>query len=291
MPRKDSDESRPDGATDAEILGEMEAVSRAVAEYCSAATGNREREERILGIMRLCPQLDQARWREIADRHGLAHWVSFSVDEKNGVDVAHLLQTIRELSSQTDHDALTGLPNRRYLDRAMEIEMERSRRAGVPFCLALIGIDGFQTLRSGRGPEVIEQVLIRLGRQLTRSKRLFDLAAHLHEGEFALMLPGSGLLKSGAMLDRMLEVVRRLEVETHDGSILHLTCSVGISCFKGRKLLEVAELYRLAAAAQDQARAEGGDRLVLAPLPELAALEDEAAQVHPAEKRFLFGER
>src|SRR5262245_45463751 len=60
-----------------------------------------------------------------------------------GALVARQERRLRQLAFL---DALTGLPNRRALDRRLDDEVARHRRYGAPFALLLIDVDRLKTV-------------------------------------------------------------------------------------------------------------------------------------------------
>lgn len=58
-----------------------------------------------------------------------------------------------QVLEQSCTDSLTGLPNRRGLERALARELALAERSGEPLCLVLSGLDAFKRehLRARRG--------------------------------------------------------------------------------------------------------------------------------------------
>jgi putative methionine-R-sulfoxide reductase with GAF domain len=75
------------------------------------------------------------------------------------IDRASLYQKMEELSLKDD---VTNLFNTRYLNRAIEIEIERSDRYGPPFTLIFMDIDSFKMVNDQHGHIVGGKVLVEI---------------------------------------------------------------------------------------------------------------------------------
>jgi diguanylate cyclase (GGDEF)-like protein len=90
------------------------------------------------------------------------------------------------------HDALTGLRNRRSFEEALAAAASRSARYGWPFSLVLVDLDGFKRLNDRLGHDAGDAVLRAVGEVARRSLRQGDVAARLGGDEFAFILPSVG---------------------------------------------------------------------------------------------------
>ena len=86
-------------------------------------------------------------------------------------------------------DPLTGLANRRTLDRALDLEWRRAQRTGCPLSLVMIDIDHFKAFNDlyghQAGDEAIRQVAAVIKAHVRRPS---DLAARYGGEEFAVVL-------------------------------------------------------------------------------------------------------
>jgi diguanylate cyclase (GGDEF)-like protein len=119
---------------------------------------------------------------------------------------AHLFQ---ELSERATQDPLTGLANRRELDRMLARELERSSRYGEIFSVALIDLDGFKQLNDRRGHPAGDALLRQAAATIDEACRAADAAARLGGDEFVLILPQTNQFEAAALCERL-----RAEIET-----------------------------------------------------------------------------
>lgn len=95
----------------------------------------------------------------------------------------------REISLTDD---LTGLPNYRHLIQRLGEEVERIKRYGQTFALAIMDLDDFKEINDTYGHEAGNEMLRRVGRVLQSSLRLSDLPARYGGDEFAIILLSTG---------------------------------------------------------------------------------------------------
>ena len=89
-------------------------------------------------------------------------------------------------------DPLTGLANRRTLDRVLELEIERAKRQRTDVSVAVFDIDDFRALSDGAGAGEGDVVLRTVASILAEQVRLVDTVARIGGDEFAVIAPGSG---------------------------------------------------------------------------------------------------
>ncbi|MGD0121224.1 MAG: GGDEF domain-containing protein [Candidatus Limnocylindrales bacterium] len=150
-------------------------------------------------------------------------------------------------------DPLTGLANRRTLDRMLELEAARAGRQGVPMSIAIIEIDRFSEIQKAGGNPAGDEALRRVAQVLAESVRLMDSVARFSDEQFILVAPGPDGL---AVAERLVRAVAALApVDGHKISV-----SAGIAGFPldGRT---PEELLAVAEKAVDVAREAGGDRV------------------------------
>lgn len=114
-----------------------------------------------------------------------------------GLRVEHLREaaerTRREhdlLDALAHTDALTGLANRRGLERALAQGPEASLQDGTLAALYLLDLDGFKQVNDELGHEAGDLVLVTVARRLREVTRQADVLARLGGDEFVVMVRG-----------------------------------------------------------------------------------------------------
>jgi diguanylate cyclase (GGDEF)-like protein len=101
-------------------------------------------------------------------------------------------------------DPLTGLPNRRQLERYVSAMLERGERAAIGVC----DLIGFTAVNVRHGRHCGDLVLQRIAGVLNRVMRRGDFVARFAGDEFVVVLPGAGPTQSA-------EVSRRITAATN----------------------------------------------------------------------------
>lgn len=129
-------------------------------------------------------------------------------------------------------DALTGLPNRRYLEERLFEEVERSKRHGTPLCFMLIDIDHFKNFNDVYGHTNADLVLIKTAAILRRSVRAIDMPARYAGDEFCIILPETEIKAASFIAERLCKEVRHTDFHSEQGKLMgRVTLSIGVSSF------------------------------------------------------------
>jgi diguanylate cyclase (GGDEF)-like protein len=136
-------------------------------------------------------------------------------------------------------DPLTGLANRRTLERAIELEMMRATRQNTPLAIVMFDLVGATELNERLGHAAVDDVLRRIAALLTEKVRLIDTVARTGPDEFVVVAPGA---TGPALAHRIVAAVEAEQLS--DGTPLRL--STGRAVFpddgsSAEELLKVAQ--------------------------------------------------
>jgi diguanylate cyclase (GGDEF)-like protein len=152
-------------------------------------------------------------------------------------------------------DNLTGLGNHRAYQAALRERIDESERSGLPFSLCLVDVDNFKHVNDVYGHPVGDDVLVLIGRMLTKVEGAE--AFRFGGDEFAVL----------CSLDE-LSAFRELEALTHELSLIEaspggpVTISVGIATFPSHAA-DADELQRTADGALYWSKHHGKNRSCL----------------------------
>jgi diguanylate cyclase (GGDEF)-like protein len=154
-------------------------------------------------------------------------------------------------------DQLTGLANRRTLDRILELEVARAGRQGASLSITIFEIDRFSEIQKSGGNAASDEALKRVAQILAETVRLVDTIARYANEQFVLLAPGPDGLVVSERLVRGIAALPPVEG-------MAISVSAGIASFPvdGRT---PEELLGVAAKAMHSARQAGGDRVVAVP--------------------------
>lgn len=191
---------------------------------------------------------------------------------------ARARQLVSELSSLAVTDHLTGLLNRRGIQRQVESERERAARSGEAFSLLVADLDRFKQVNDRLGHMGGDMALERVASLLGRAKRRPDSAARVGGEEFAVLLPQ--IDEHGALIAA--ERLREMIEEDFKSRPAPLTMSIGIASYPGHgrsweELLHAADqaLYAAKALGRNRSVIYSAEAERLSAAPAATALADE----------------
>jgi diguanylate cyclase (GGDEF)-like protein len=118
---------------------------------------------------------------------------------------------------------LTGLPNRRALEMALEREAARVERGEKPFAFILLDLDDFKRVNDEKGHQEGDRLLQRVAQYLKTHVRQGDLVGRWGGEEFAILLPATDPLGAERLAERLREGIAALGV----------TASFGVALYQG----------------------------------------------------------
>lgn len=124
------------------------------------------------------------------------------------------------------HDHLTGLPNRRMLDKALLDCMMDCRHKAAPFAVLMFDIDRFKAINDRFGHGTGDRVLQELASVLRHSSRRSDIIGRYGGEEFLYLLPGHTLDEAVLQAERVRTGLAERPFAAQDERV-NLTVSVG----------------------------------------------------------------
>lgn len=135
-----------------------------------------------------------------------------------------LLLSQEDVENITHADLLTGLANRQFMERLIQLEFQRYKRYGSPYCLMAVKVDAFERIRRRYGSEYSNSLLVMLAQLLMHNLRVVDTPARWNDDILLIMLPEATLESANLMAQRMREQIRQQRFTAGP-----VTVSIGIS--------------------------------------------------------------
>lgn len=164
------------------------------------------------------------------------------------------------LAHQALHDPLTGLPNRRAFEQALEDAVAVSRRIGDQGVLCFIDLDRFKIVNDTCGHAAGDELLRRIARLIRQRVRAEDLICRIGGDEFALILQGCPPGDALRIAEGLREAVAAFRF-TWEGRRFSIGASIGLVRIDGA-LASASDVLVAADLACYAAKKNGRNRVV-----------------------------
>lgn len=221
---------------------------------------------------------------------GSSRWAALSASMVAAADPPYAVVQFEDLDERkqyegrlqylADHDALTGLLNRRRFHEDLTRQVALDARYGGASSVVLLDLDNFKLLNDTLGHSAGDRVIQAVARSMRAGLRDTDVLGRLGGDEFAVLLPGTDLAEASVVTDVLLARVRA-NVLHHAGQRLRSTASAGVALL--REALDADDVLAHADLAMYAAKEAGRDTRVV--------YDPEAAHVARAHARYRWIER
>jgi two-component system, cell cycle response regulator len=172
-----------------------------------------------------------------------------------------LRQSVRQSVEMAFYDPLTGLNNRRFLERRLPAMIETARQRGAPLTLMILDIDHFKRINDTYGHDAGDLVLKGFAAELQRMLRVGDLVCRLGGEEFVVAMPGVDATHAARMAERARRTIENTEFPIPAAGSAPITVSIGLADLRGEQ--DFTDLYRRADRALYRSKSAGRNRVTL----------------------------
>jgi diguanylate cyclase (GGDEF)-like protein/putative nucleotidyltransferase with HDIG domain len=132
-----------------------------------------------------------------------------------------------QTQQESETDPLTGLPNRRSLDREFEIGLARAMRSGNPSSLVVLDLDRLKEINDTYGHEAGDGAIRGVASVLRATVRQDDLCARFGGDEFIVVLWGCDREREARRVRDLQTAVAAFPFEPRPGVTMSLSISAG----------------------------------------------------------------
>jgi len=169
-----------------------------------------------------------------------------------------------KLLHQSNHDALTGIANRRYFDKFLGREWRRALRTGDLIGLIMFDIDYFKQFNDRYGHLAGDECLKQIGTVLDSiGNRPGDLAARYGGEEFAVILVATGVNDIAAIAEKHRAHIEALHIPHEASPMGTVTVSCGVGVLTPSDTCSTLELIGQADKNLYQAKASGRNKVIV----------------------------
>ena len=176
-------------------------------------------------------------------------------------DVTSRKRIERELEHNANHDALTGLPNRKLFRDRLNQALRRAERYSDGVALLYIDLDGFKPINDSLGHQMGDLVLQVVSNRLLDVVRASDTVARLGGDEFVVLLPScEATAHAERVAEKIITSINNV-IDGH-GKEIFITSSIGIAHCR-EDIPNADELIKRADMAMYHAKGAGKSRYTL----------------------------
>lgn len=131
-------------------------------------------------------------------------------------------------------DSLTGIPNKRAMNDALQRASLLSERHGEPYSLVLCDLDHFKAVNDTHGHVVGDHLLKVAAAELEKAVRTSDSVYRFGGEEFAVLLPHTAEQDAKDVAERIREAIAGIRVDGGEKE-LRITTSCGVATFLSKE--------------------------------------------------------
>ncbi|CAM4198307.1 GGDEF domain-containing protein [Pseudoalteromonas byunsanensis] len=160
------------------------------------------------------------------DEEGVVLWVASNISQR------HELET--RLRQQSDTDQLTGLFNRRRLERELSYHFNAFKRHGYAVSILMFDLDHLKLLNDSCGHHAGDQAICKIAQICQESLRQTDITCRFGGDEFVIVLPHLNLDQANTTAERLRVAVEQAflhnhQLHTQENIPVNISISIGVT--------------------------------------------------------------
>ncbi len=148
-----------------------------------------------------------------------------ALSQKRLEELTDVITTLEEI---TNHDVLTSMYNRGFIEKKAESLFNETKGRGTPFSIALFDLDHFKSINDHYGHLAGDEVLRQVSKKISNGAGLKGVAGRYGGEEFLLVLPGINEKGAFDLCEQLRKAVEEMETD-YNGIMIKITISMGIA--------------------------------------------------------------
>lgn len=168
----------------------------------------------------------------LPNKNGEIDYVCISISDVTDASIYEgmLQEAVRSLAEASNKDGLTDVFNRRYLEQALNTEVNRAARYGTDLSLMLFDLDHFKQINDDYGHQAGDEALVSIAQYLQNTLRQSDVLGRYGGEEFVVILPETPLEGAHTLAERIREDIMNQTISFNDIEF-QVTISIGVTQF------------------------------------------------------------
>jgi diguanylate cyclase len=139
-----------------------------------------------------------------------------------------LVETVNSMEHLAYHDVVTGLPNRRFMEKRLSLAIDnKTGKSKIAFML--LDLDRFKHINDSLGHSYGDLLLKEVGKRLDECLKPNEVVCRFGGDEYAILIENTSIQAIEKKASQILSTLRK--TYTIEGFELHITPSIGVSLF------------------------------------------------------------
>jgi len=186
--------------------------------------------------------------------------------EESRKEIENLRVKLDKANEESEKDFLTGLFNRKALDRVIDRSIEHAQKERESLCLLMLDIDHFKRFNDTYGHLIGDQVLKIVAKALKDTVKGVDVVARYGGEEFCVLLPKTPIGGALSVAENIRKTIASKDLKRRDTGETYgqITVSVGVAMFRNNSDTAISFVKR-ADEALYKSKQDGRNRVTREP--------------------------
>jgi len=178
-------------------------------------------------------------------------------DNSSRIAARNVIEKLKKLAMI---DPLTGLANRRFIDKLLESKTDEMKRYGLRFGVLYIDIDHFKNVNDNYGHDIGDKVLWAVSRNMSTIIRSSDILGRWGGEEFVAIILNVDRDELYLVAEKLRSCIEKAKIR-EDGHALNVTISIGASLADPKTVPDKESILKKADKLLYESKSQGRNRV------------------------------